>query len=160
MGVTVKITGIEKVQKNLNKELSKIKVGSLAGMIEAAIIVRRAMETSSPKTPVDTGNLRASWFTVTSMGKLAEGDGASFKGTDASKLSSQHNAVISNEKSAIGGSKPKVSMGFTANYALAVHENIEATFNRSGAGAKFFEMALKRNKKAMLEAIAKKAKIK
>ena len=158
--VKVKVHGAEKVMRNLNKELGKISNKSLEGMIDAAITIRRSMESTPPTTPVDLGNLRASFFTVTSKGGTPEGSGASFKGDKSAKLSSSHASVINNEKAKITGKAPKVTLGYTANYAAAVHENVEAkNWNRPGSGAKFLENAISRNKKEILASVAKKAKI-
>ena len=112
--------------KNLNKEIQGINNRSMSGLINATIIVRRDMEFTPPLIPIDTGNLRASYFTSpyhTSKG-------------------------------------PAIQYGFSANYAIHVHEMIEAKFKRPGAGAKFFEAAIKRNIEAMLDEIRKEAKIK
>jgi len=49
--------------------------------------------------------------------------------------------------------KPVLVLGFTAEYAWYVHEMIGASFKRPGAGAKFLEAALNRNKQAILKAI-------
>jgi len=54
---------------------------------------------------------------------------------------------------------PGIVMGFSANYAAWVHEMVGAHFRKEGAGAKFFEAALKRNEKAILEIIKDNAKI-
>jgi len=160
MSVTVSVTGINEVLNTLNKEIEKIGGATLDGLIEAAITIQRDMEASTPKIPVDTGNLRSSQFIVTSKGMVPEGSGPTFKGEDSGKLSSGHASTLSNEKAAILGKKPAVSMGFTANYATIVHENTEATFIRPGAGAKFLEKAIKRNQRNILQIIAKKARIK
>jgi hypothetical protein len=50
-------------------------------------------------------------------------------------------------------------LGFTANYAWYVHENVGANFKRPEAGAKFFEAALKRNTDKILDIIKKEAKV-
>lgn len=55
--------------------------------------------------------------------------------------------------------KPAVICGFGANYAVYVHENIGATFQRPGAGAMFFSASLNRNHKRILEIIREEAKI-
>jgi hypothetical protein len=57
------IRGMDKVVANLNKELAKMKMGSMKGLLLAAAFIRRDMEQVPPLIPVDTGNLRASWFT-------------------------------------------------------------------------------------------------
>ena len=84
------------------------------------------MDKKPPLIPVDTGNLRASWFTEPL----------------------EHFRY------------PAILMGFTAYYAFFVHENYGANFKRPDAGAGFFSAAMKNNKREILEAIAKEAKIK
>jgi hypothetical protein len=56
--------------------------------------------------------------------------------------------------------KLAIIVGFSANYAVFVHENVGAHFNRPGSGAKFFEASLKRNKNNILKIIQRKARIK
>ncbi len=58
------IKGMDVVLSNLSKEILAIKVRSAAGLIEVAIMIRRDMEKTPPLIPLDTGNLRASWFTT------------------------------------------------------------------------------------------------
>jgi hypothetical protein len=118
----VKILGLDKVIKNLNSEIHKIEGRTMKGLILATILVQREVE---PKVPVDTGNLRASWFTT---------------------------PVESNKN-------PVVFLGFSANYALWVHEMVGATFQRPTAQAKFLESTLKQNQKKILEIIAKTAHV-
>lgn len=58
------VRGFKKVEANLTREMRKMKIGSMAALEEAAIILRYDMDKSSPKIPVGrTGNLRQSWFT-------------------------------------------------------------------------------------------------
>lgn len=136
-----KINGMSVVMATLNKEIINIKGRSMEGMIESAKLIRRDMEETPPKIPVDTGNLRSSWFATPFFFKRM----------------------------------PAVKMGFTAKYALWVHEmmgsvmkvgNIRSlggkaiNWKRPGSGPKFFESALNRNKDKILEIIHSKAKIK
>lgn len=107
----MKIEGFKEVKANLSRELKKLDNFSSKGLIEAAIFIRRDMEVTPPTVPVDTGNLRASWFTTLFKRRF----------------------------------KNHLIMGFSVNYAVWVHENIGATFQRPGSGAKFFESSLKRN---------------
>ena len=120
-----RLEGLNTVLKNLNKEVKSIKNRSMKGLIRSAVIIRRDMDFTSPLIPVDTGNLRASWFT---------------------------------EPFFITGS-PALIIGFTAFYAVFVHENIGAHFQRPGAGAKFMEASMKRNSRKVLETIAHEARI-
>jgi len=138
------IKGMDVVLANLNREILAIQGRSMVGLIEAAILIRNDMDKTSPLIPVDTGNLRGSWFT----NPIREGN------------------------------KFGLLMGFGANYATFVHEMVDADFTsprvrygpgkgrkriytpRPGAGAKFFEEALKRNKGQILSIIQRNAKIK
>jgi len=139
-----KISGMNEVMRNLNAEIQAIKGRSANGLIQAGMLVRRDMEVTPPVIPVDTGNLRASWFTT----------------------------LIRN-LNLVG-----LTLGFSANYAVFVHENVGADFvtprwrydkkrkkrkywytPREGAGAKFFESALKNNKDNILKIIRDNAKI-
>jgi hypothetical protein len=155
-----RLEGIEEVVRNMNKEVKKIKDRSFEGMIDAIIHLRRDMEQTSPLIPIDEGNLRASWFVVTMKGKGVGQGGGSFKGDNASKVRSNHSSVIAKYKAeASTHREPFMIFGFSANYASIVHERVDVTFKRPGAGAKFFEAALKRNQAVMLSLIANKAKI-
>jgi hypothetical protein len=48
-------------------------------------------------------------------------------------------------------------IGFTANYAALVHEDMERQFRRPGAGAKFFEASFFRNQYEVLKAVQRNA---
>ena len=119
------IRGMENVVRNLNKELRKIKQRALPGMLAAATIIRRDMDNTPPLIPIDTGNLRASWYTTTGYLRNA----------------------------------PFVTMGFSASYALVVHERDWKKGKRPGSGPKFFLASLTRNKGKILGAIALSARI-
>lgn len=122
---TTGLRGINNVVRNLNKELRKIKGRSLPGLIAAATIIRRDMDSTPPLIPVDTGNLRASWYTTTGY----------------------------------RASNPFVTMGFSASYALVVHERLWRNGKRPGSGPKFFMASLMRNKTKILGVIAASVKI-
>lgn len=155
------LRGMEKMLKKLNREIKAIKNRSLRGLIEAQIIVRRDMEFTPPLVPIDTGNLRASWFTVTSKNEIVEGRAVSFVRDLLGKLKAGHLSSILNAKSKLSNVKqPSLIMGFSAYYALFVHEMIGATFQRPNAGAHFFLSSLNRNNKRIRNVIAKYAKIK
>lgn len=152
------LAGTRQVLNNLNKEIQKIKTKSMAGLIEAAIFIRRESE---PLTPVDLGNLRASFFIVTSQGKVKEGVSPNFVGPNASTISSAHSATMSQATSLVSDKNiPIVVLGFGANYAASVHEDLEMIFRRPGAQAKFLESVIKGNEKTIVDIIAKNIEIK
>jgi len=60
--MSASIQGLDGVLRNLNKALIKAHADSMKGLIQVAIKIRRGMDTTAPLIPIDTGNLRASWF--------------------------------------------------------------------------------------------------
>lgn len=141
-GVT-RIHGIDEVMGGINAHLKKMQFASMRGMLKAAAFIRQDMDKTEPKIPIDTGNLRSSWF-ITPV-KNVKGDSG-------------------------------VIMGFSANYAVYVHEMVDADFTsprtrygpgpgrkrtykpRPGAGAKFLEYAIKRNTHEIFRIIAEENK--
>ena len=57
------------------------------------------------------------------------------------------------------GKEVGLLIGFTANYAVLVHEDLGRKFQRPGAGAKFFEASFFRNQQEVLKAVQRKATI-
>jgi hypothetical protein len=131
-----KITGFEKVKSNLNKEIQGIKGRSMKGLIESAIIVRVSMEKTPPKIPVDTGNLRASWFTTRIR---------TLKGIGLIMGFSANYAAVVHER--IEG----------APWGDGVVGKVN--WNRSGSGPKFLQAALFRNAPLILQTIQKNARV-
>ena len=127
----VGIKGMDIVMSNLNKEIAKIKVGAAAGLLEAAILIRRNMDKTPPLIPIDEGNLRASWFTETI--KSIQGFGV-LMGFSANYATFVHEMVD--------------RVGKKINWS------------RPGSGPKFFEKSIKRNKDKILQIIGNNARIK
>ena len=156
------IRGFREVMMKINAGLALIKGGTAGGLIKAAAFVRKDMETTSPLTPVDLGNLKASFFAVTAK-KIAHGSGiARFNGPKAGQMVSEHLAVTAEMKMRAGKDKSKITLilGYTANYALFVHENLKARkWSKPGSGPKWFEYAMKRNTKKIIRIVADNAKI-
>ena len=160
---------MEEIIRNLNNELEKIEGRSLQGMILAAIHIQRDMIQTAPKIPIDYGNLQHSYFTISNKGG---GDQMPGKKPEGDMLS-EHQSTVSTVESVIRAERmPVVAMGFSANYAVFVHENLDANFarpkkvggklknRRPGAGARFFSSALDRNHKEILRIIGQNAQIK
>lgn len=145
------LSGTRQVLHNLNREVQKIKNRSMAGLIEAAIFIRRESE---PLTPVDLGNLRASFFIVSSSGGGEAGTNPSFTGDNTAELASAHAATVAHATSIVSGKKiPIVVLGYGANYAVFVHEDLEMKFKRPGAQAKFLESVIKANEDKIVQII-------
>ncbi len=140
------LKGIKEVTKNLESALSKIKGMTAKGFIEVSIILRTDMENTPPKIPVDTGALRASYFTIVTEGK---GTITHREGEDVAEVSS----VM------MGLKDPACAIGFTADHAVRVHEDMQTKFKRPGSGAKFLEAAIKRNRSKILSTLAKNIRL-
>lgn len=61
------LNGLNDVLKKLNREVNAINGRTLSGFISAVILIRRDMDKTPPLIPLDTGNLRSSWFTDPKM---------------------------------------------------------------------------------------------
>lgn len=164
--LNIDLSGIDKVMKNLNSVFEKIEKDCYPALIECSIVIRRDMTNTAPKVPVDLRNLEHSWFAVTRESSV--NTSSRFTGPESSVLSSDHSAAVSESKSLVSAKrKPSMVMGFSANYAVYVHEMVDANFarpkdgksRRPGAGAKFFERALQRNEKQMLQILQNHLKI-
>jgi hypothetical protein len=156
-----RLSGVDDILHELKKATDDIEEITMAGLIRAVIVVRRDMDKTSPLIPIDEGNLRASWFVSTSTSEKAPsfGDEGNFKGQDASSMKAQHSSVENAAKSAARAyNYPVVIFGFTANYAAKVHEMVGATFQRPGAGAKFLQASLRRNRQKMVAVIAEESR--
>jgi hypothetical protein len=165
---------LDVILNNLNKEISGIAGRTLTGFIKSARLIRERTEKGNPVTPVDLGNLRASWFTVTSNGKLIAGGGRShqagggqaFKGPNVDKLTQGHSEAITEAKgNAENGSNsrggPSLIMGYSAYYAGYVHEMVGVEkWTKEGSGPKWFQTAIFENKDKILGLIRESAKIK
>lgn len=152
MASDFKLKGMKQVMRNLDKAIQDIENRSLKGLILAAIYLRRDMEKTSPTIPVDFGNLRSSWFVVTSKGETKT-TSPIFKEDDGTISSSYEQAKQTATQLAKQSGKPTVIIGFGANYAVFVHESVDYNFKRPGSGAKFFEEALRRNEEQILKII-------
>lgn len=158
------LKGMEQVMSNLNKQLEGIKIRSLKGLIKSAALIRHETEHTSPVTPVDWGNLRASWF-VTTAKRVQVGYGIhTFKGPKAANLSETHASVLSESQNTIASQSTKdkqfLMMGYSVNYGGFVHEMIGANFKRPGAGPKWLESHLKSNTGKIVQIIKNNAEIK
>lgn len=164
------LSGMNEVLSKLNREIKNIEGRTAAGMIRAAIQVRRDMEKTPPVIPVDTSNLRASWFIITNSGKEGVSTPPSFSNiskitgekrkVDVNQMQENHERVKQNATSEAKQYKyPVLIMGFTASYATEVHEDMTKKRKRPGSGPKFLEQALIRNRDYILKVIAEEARI-
>jgi len=137
-----KITGLENVVANLNREMSIIEGACLRGLVVAGLEIRRDAQ---KLTPVVTGNLRNSVY-VASPAQVEAGANPDFKDGDkpglAAQLAAEHTASIASGVAACSSAtKPEVHVRYSAYYAPWVHENPRAgkTGGVSPSGRKYRE---------------------
>lgn len=180
-----KLEHVDELIARLNKELENIEGRSLAGLVAAASHIFDDMDKTAPRIPIDTGNLRASFFIVSSRGGGDQSTGTGrFEGKNSGEMQSEKGQIVGIAQSQARAARyPMVAMGFTANYATYVHENLNANFagdqskiqrtssgrataatrkhtRRSGAGPRFFSSALERNAQKIIEIVSNYANIK
>jgi hypothetical protein len=175
----IKWRGLDEVLLKLGKQVGKIKGKTRKGL---TIVVLKIRRDAVKLTPIQTGNLRASAYTIVGGGvKQAKTSKSrtAFKVKDksGSRVQAEHQSVIESKKKI--QRDPYGIIGFTAHYALAVHERVNAVGRRVRTGrvkvglgnkrvsigdaqigqAKFLEEALIKNRKFILTTLAETAKI-
>jgi len=158
MAVTsgIKVVGLERVLKRINKMAAKIPYRTLKGMITAGLYVQgEAMKL----VPVDLGNLRSSAFTV--WGASSANKSGKFSGPKGSEMKQDHDQVVSEENSKMSKSIifPSVEVGFSAYYAVFVHEDLDAAHSK-GQQAKFLQTALAKNRAEIMSIIINEVRTK
>lgn len=147
MAVTIKILGMQKAIKSINKYLVDYKGETDKVFFEFYAKVRQDAMTVTPTVPKDTGNLRNSMFFTYS------------KGTKGGRGEKQDSSLISRCQAecsiAYTINKPTAVIGFAAEYAAKVHEAVNQRFREPGSGAKYFETHLKSNETYFIELLKK-----
>lgn len=127
--------GLDKVLENLNREASKIALTSVKNLLTAGLLVKgKALKI----IPVELGNLKGSAYVIWGGGgseiKLAnpEGSEGTFSASPKveTKLETQHGRVINREKKPTSVLNPFATIGFTAFYAIFVHEDLTASHGK------------------------------
>lgn len=124
----VYLKGLDKVMKNLNKEIQAIEGRTMKGLIEAAVLIRYDMDKTPPLIPIDTDNLRGSWYATPIPGWISHKI-ALMMGFTANYAAYVHEMI------------GPTTTGKKINW------------NRPGSGPKFFEATLKRNRGKILTII-------
>jgi carbon starvation protein CstA len=149
-----KVTGLEQISENLNQKVKDIQKANIRGFIKSIIVIQNALDKTTPVVPVDLGNLRASFFSVTAAGvgtRLSK-----FTGEDAGEMEAEHSEKVAEAAADVIANKGMIAIiGFSANYSWWVHENVgsNVNWNRPGSGPKFFSSALENNKDKVLQII-------
>lgn len=148
------IKGMDSVLRNLNREISKLKSKSEAGLVESGLYIKAQ---ALPKTPVEFGNLRGSGYVVSQNSDDSPGH---FSGPDSVRLSSEHGVTKSQAKGMATARKNVIGVvvGFSAYYAIYVHE-IQKAYKAPGTQWKYLETAVKENSQKILDIIRGKVKV-
>jgi len=159
------MTGMREVMANLNVQIAMIKGATEKGFVEVAAFIRNKTEHEEPLTPVDLGNLRASWFVVSAKKVYQTKGPSTFSGKDAGKISGQKDIAITESQGQLAGlgeNKIGLMMGYGANYAGFVHEFIPgiANFQRPGSREKWLQSHLYTNTGKIVEIVKENVKIK
>lgn len=163
--VTYTIKGIERTMKTINEKVKKIQ-GRITsdGFIRVAIEIQRRTENDYPLTPMDTGNLRSSYFATIkdSNGTAHDVDsGLTPDKPDQIKASDiqKQNATRSMAKVAVGGLKHGgMIFGFSANYAAAVHQMTPEKWTRPNSGNNYFLTHIRAARKDIINHLKDAAK--
>lgn len=134
------VEGLNKVVLELNRAIEQIANRSEAGLYEGAMLIKAA---AMKKTPVDTGNLRKSAY-IDRVSRIGAGQSSKFM--------------------------PVVFIGYSAVYALYVHENVEQRWKGrkrisgtkkghywDSGEPKFLEKAIIEKRKAVIDQIKRRA---
>lgn len=157
------IAGFEKIMIKLQGEISKMKKKSNRGLVEAAMYIRNDTERTPYITPRDYGNLRASWIIVSKQGLQPDPLNYSghFKRNVRKKIpvatfKGWHADAIAEARAIVAGeavNRASVMFGYTANYAMWVHEMMDANFSQENSGPKWFQESIDRNHNKILKII-------
>jgi hypothetical protein len=160
----IAVYGLRRVLNNLNAQITKRRTATLRGLIKAAFLIEGE---SKKRTPVDTGNLRASHFVswenhsprtprFSDRDENAADLASSFQGT------AQAAARIVNKPTV---REPSVVLGVGAYYGIYVHEDMQADHTKTGKDgqpivigeAKFLENAFNVKRNEAIQIIKREA---
>ena len=149
----IRVKGLDKTLARLNGKMKSIRFKNKKGLIQAGLLVQRGGQMNCP---VDLGNLKASGFTVWGPSSPIKVFG--FKGKGAGKMGTEHARVTMQEKMSLpaGDINPVVEVGFSAFYALYVHEK---KAKHIVGDWKFLERSLNENQGQILGIVSGSVKI-
>ena len=133
------LVGLETVLSNLNREVEKISERTKAGMIRIGLEIKHI---TLPRTPIFIGRLDA-------QGVLhPEGGGGNLRGS-----------MYVDPPVKIDGKNYAIIIGFSAVYAVWVHEDMEARHPAPGTEAKFLERTIDENHDLILSILREEAQV-
>jgi hypothetical protein len=166
MKADIRIEGIEKASKELNRRLGKIRTHTAKGLISGGLLVLHASQT---QVPVRWGNLRGSGFmlflgrgmsethdgsqSINPKGSLAENATYMRKVAETKDRVEQYKKTAQAELSQL---EMGIVIGYAAEYAAKQHETPPGVYSHKGKGKwKFLEDALKEEADNVVRVVAK-----
>lgn len=177
------IVGMEKVLKNLNRVSRRVEGRTKSGLVQGGLLIFRDAKKMAPR---DLGNLWNSGYVVWHKPALTAEEFAKqldklpFTGIQKARLTAEREQIMLEDMAkAIRAATHHefiVVIGFTANYAIYVHEDLEASHpaKRRTAGmteeeigkiknigeAKFLQKSLEQNAGRVIQILVDRARIK
>lgn len=170
-----RVDGVKEMKRNIETLKRRHQVNVFKGLVAGGLLVKKDAQEN---VPVREGNLRSSGYIVTPTN--IPDAGGNFTGEASAKLGGDHDGVIQRSQAATAarstGLKATIAVGFTAFYALMVHENpksgspgFDPSKDRPGmrasevhsrkGGWKFLEKALNKSHEQVKRAIAAAVKL-
>jgi len=145
------LNSIRSVVQNMNLASERKLRAAEKALIEGGLKVKAD---AVKITPLDLSNLRGSAYTLWAGGGAIQ---SQFFGEIAARLASEQGQVLNDKRNRIADSRRRgtlmVIVGFTAYYALYVHENVGANFKTPGTQAKYLALPLQRNATAIKQLV-------
>lgn len=135
------LTGLKNVEQNLNDAIDQIKGDVSEGVQDVGLDL---LSESVKLAPVQTGTLRGSGYVEFNSQQIAEG--------------TEMGTIISNPLRLGAIDNPSAEVGFSEEYAVKQHEEIEYNHPKGGQ-AKYLEEPMKKNTMKYVDLIRKKAKV-
>jgi len=118
----IRTFGIASTLRALERETKKVFRDAKRGLIESGFVIIRDAQI---RCPVTFGNLRSSGYVVWDKGN--QQTFRKWDGPDASTLQQLHSSITGSQQQSVGDFE--VVIGFTAFYALYVHEDLQQRLN-------------------------------
>jgi hypothetical protein len=153
----MKLQGYDKVMRNLNREIKKIRKTTRAGLWEAGLVIKGD---ALRITPRDLSNLAGSCFVTVTKWK-PDTDNGNFTGDEAGRMEADHSRSKVDMKKVTDGPMYRYSatVAYSAHYAFYVHEMTgNVNWNSPGTGPQFLIKSVRKNQPRVLRILAKHAK--
>jgi hypothetical protein len=140
MSASMKLEGLEKVTRELNSRITKVKNVTAKGLTDISL---DCLGKSVQRAPVDLGDLRGSGYVKMNGRTIARG--------------SKEGSISSGGSVGMSETKVESVIGFTEPYALKQHEDLTLKHPKGGE-AKYLEKTLDENRDKYINHLANEVK--